>query len=292
MTMEDLQQAFKSLDALPRSVGFVAAIDAVPEVVQHFEGWAQKLAAMVVDEENPKANKYIRMLGALGQLWKSPELGMFPQHPSQLGQTLVLGALGATGGYYGGKLLNKVLPKDYIDASRAGTALGALLGVSPGLSGAYLNHVSGKPAWTSSFWDTAYPEGQSPGQLKNASFIGFDHQINPINVRDFQNRMWNDPRIGDYVPIHVRAAASGLVQGAANLPDKPQNSPFVTPYDIARVAVGMGSGLASGWLVGKTLGAVFGATKKTQDLVTNAGIAAGALKTVIPLAFGGPVYGY
>jgi hypothetical protein len=304
MPIGDLREAFASLDRLPSNIGFVAAVDAADAVVSHLGEWANKIAMVQVDEVNPPANKYVRALGALAQLWKAPELGSFPQHPSSLGQTLVLGGLGAVGGHYAGKLIDRVIPNDYIKAERAGTALGALLGVAPGLSGAYLNSLTGKPVWTSSFWDTAYPNGHAPtgkvGEFvddsedrKLADFIGLPPQaLYPINVHDFQQRIWNDPRIGDYVPIHLRAAASGLVQGAANLPGRPKNSPFVTPYDIARMSIGMGSGLASGWLVGKTLGAIFGATRKTQDLLMNAGMAAGALKTVVPLAFGSDAYGY
>lgn len=286
----DLEEIFRPFDQYKRA-GFPYAIDAASEVTNFVWGLSEKLGAFgdagIPGSDNP--SKTVEILGALGQLWKSPTLAKagVPQHPSSLGQMLVLGGLGAAGGYYGGKLVDKYLPNDAIRADRAGLIMGGLLGMSPGLSSAMLNASSGKPVWTSSFYDTTQEKVATFG-----TFVGDPYATASINVQEFQNTMWNDPRIAQHAPVHLRAAASGLVQGASNMPGRHRNSTFVTPLDIARVSLGMGTGLASGWLVGKTLGAVFGTGQKTQDLLKNTGMAVGALKSVIPLAYGAGPYEY
>lgn len=285
----DLEEIFRPFDKYKRA-GFPYAIDAASEVTNFVWGLSEKLGGFgdrdIPGSDNP--SKTVEILGALGQLWKSPTLSKLgvPQHPSSLGQMLVLGGLGAAGGHYAGKLIDKYAPNDVVRADRAGLVLGGLLGMSPGLSSALLNQSSGKPVWTSSFYD-GEQKAASFGMLARDPFASAS-----INVQDFQNAMWNDPRISQHAPVHLRAAASGLVQGASNMPGKYRNSTFVTPLDIARVSLGMGTGLASGWLVGKTLGAVFGTGQKTQDLLKNTGMAVGALKSVVPLAYGAGPYEY
>jgi hypothetical protein len=284
-----LSEAFSVFDNLDREVGFQRAIDAANLVVATADLAVSKAAALgdpvsIPSDEvlDARTNPLVKSFGALAQMWKDPSLSGIPQRPSSLGQALVLGGLGTLGGYGIGKLVDRVIPNDAVKASRAGAILGGMLGVSPALASAYLNSQSGQPVWTSSAWDTR----------KSAHFGTDPYAVAAINVNDFQNAMWSDPRIVNEVPLSIRAAASGVVQGAANLPGKSRNSSFVTPFDIARVAVGMGTGLASGWLVGKTLGAVFGTGKKTQELLRNTGVAVGALRTAVPLTFGSEPYSF
>lgn len=281
----DFLQKFAAFDAMTPVRGYMLAIDAANEFVAEVDKMTTKLANAMSSgvQTSDGSNSYVKLLGALGQLWKDDRFPGIPQHPSSLGQMLVLGGLGSLGGYYAGKMIDRVVPNDAVKASRAGAVLGGLAGMSPGLASAVLLGQQNKtappgsklrPVWTDSFWQT-----------KESSF-GLDPYASlAINVNNFQNMVWNDPAYRD-MPIHLRAAASGLVQGAANLPGKHRNSSFVTPMDIARVSVGMGSGLASGWLVGKTFGALFGTGKKTQKLLQNTGMGIGALKTVVPLAYG------
>lgn len=103
----------------------------------------------------------------------------------------------------------------------------------------------------------------------------------PIKVDDFANVVWstNDP----YSPFQLRAAASGLVQGASAMRG---NSSIVSPADVASMAVGMGSGYLAGTLVGRTLGALAGLKPESQQALQQAGTWAGMLKTVVPMAFG------
>ena len=73
---------------------------------------------------------------------------------------------------------------------------------------------------------------------------------------------------------------------AANLPGKLQTR-FVTPFDVARIAAGMGSGYLSGKLVGKGLGLLMGMPEETQEKLKNTGMFAGIIANLVPMAFGG-----
>lgn len=216
------------------------------------------------------AGKAIRYLGALGQAWKAPELGI-PQKPSSLGQLLILGSLGAAAGYGGGKILNKVMPNEYIDFSVPGLLAGSAIGALPGASSAYLNHLSGRPPLSESFWD-------SPDLVPK--------QASAIPVDKFQDLVWSNMATASRLPPTIQAAASGLVQGAANLPGKPRNSLFVTPTDVARMAVGLGGGAAAGYIFGKTVGNVLGLSPKAQNLIISTGAFAGILKSLTPKVYG------
>lgn len=263
---------FESCDRLPKEQGYKAAIEASGQVVDYIYCLAKEAATETSSGDGTAVG---RLVGSLAQMWKSPELAKIgvPQKPSSLGQMLVLGGLGSLLGYGAGRLIDPIVPYDVGKASRVGALLGGMLGLVPGASSAVLNHYQGKSPFFDSFYST-----------KEGSFYNQSPFL-PINVHDFQRTIWTDPHLRA-IPLDVRACASGLVQGAANRPDRRGNTAFVTPIDVTRMAVGMGSGLASGWLVGKTMGTLFGTGPKTQDFLRKSGIAAGALRTIIPVAYG------
>lgn len=105
-----------------------------------------------------------------------------------------------------------------------------------------------------------------------------------IPVNQFNQTVWNDPRVANRLSTGDQAAMTGLVTGAAQ-----QNgtlSPFVTPFDVARIAIGMGSGYVSGKVVGDALGWMFAAPDSVQEKLKNTGMWAGVVKSLVPLAFG------
>lgn len=108
------------------------------------------------------------------------------------------------------------------------------------------------------------------GGLTSVPMIPADH---------FSEVVWQDPN----TPVPVRAATTGLVDSASALR---RGARLVSPADIGRVAVGMGSGYASGLLVGKTLGALAGLRPESQKKLQQAGTWAGLLSNLMPLAFG------
>jgi len=104
----------------------------------------------------------------------------------------------------------------------------------------------------------------------------------PIDVDAFSRVIWsqNDP----YSSPNLRLATTGLLDSSARM--APGSDALVGVGDIARMAVGMGSGYMAGRLVGRTLGALAGLDDEAQKTLQQAGTWSGVLKTVIPMAFG------
>jgi hypothetical protein len=283
--------AFSCLSDVPSRDGYLAAIDASTAVISHINNFADNIVSKTAEVDQP-VNK-ARLLGSIAQLWRSPELQRVgAPGPSSLGQMLVLGGLGALGGNLIGKGVNKFLPDDSVDAARTGTIVGGVLGASPGLAGAYFNAFMGRPVLTSSFYtpEPAIEHFNNPmatayGDIKLGGFGYADPAFAPISVNEFQQTLWDDPRMHQ-LPLQVRAGASGLVQNAAVIPNGTGGTGFVTPLDVAKAAMGLGSGLVSGWIVGKTMGALFGVGKNTQNMLKNTGMAIGALRSIVPIAYG------
>jgi hypothetical protein len=131
--------------------------------------------------------------------------------------------------------------------------------------------------------------GNSVGQLYGATKESEDTTGlygAPFDPEEFNEMLWQDTRITNRLPNNYQAAASGLVTGAANLPNKSGPSSFVTPMDMARMTAGMGTGYMSGLFVGKVLGGLMGLPESTQETLKNTGMYAGLLRSVIPIAFG------
>ena len=305
MQFEDV---FKRFDAMEPKLGYAAVIDFSVEAVEYLrdlgeEGKVAEGPSPAPAHDDPNQTNWLRTLGGIGQMWRSPELSAagIPQHPSSLGQMLVLGGLGALGGNLIGRAVDWFAPSDAYQASRVGTLIGGGLGLLPGAYSAMNNPGLGKNRWSDSFYDvnkdTQWPAGfekaypPAPKIDMNvvrpveAAFSYANPAYSAINVNDFQDSIWHDPRM-EHLPMPVRAGASGLIQMASTTPSGTPGIGFVTPLDVAKVAVGMGSGLMSGWLVGKTMGALFGTGQNTQDLLKNTGMAMGALRTIVPVAFG------
>ena len=76
-----------------------------------------------------------------------------------------------------------------------------------------------------------------------------------------------------------RAFTVGLVNTASMANN---NSPFVSPWDIASVTA---TGAARGLIVGKTLGVMAGLRPESQQNLMRAGIWGGLLTAVVPNAF-------
>lgn len=272
MATYTLENAFEQFDEYrPVKLGYLAAIDFAGELARDIREAILNTEVKLAEDVAVSPNR-LRDLGALAQLWKSPTLNI-PQKPSSLGALLVLGSLGAAGGYAAGGLADWLIPGDTTRLRRLGAAVGGGIGSLPGLSSMAFNLAGKQPVLTSSFWDW------DDRQTKAASFI---------NVHQFNDEIWNNPQLATRLPPTIQAAASGLITGASNLPGKHKNSIFVTPMDVARMAMGMGSGAASGWLVGQALGTAFGTSPKLRKTLINTGAMAGLIKNVIPMVYQGP----
>jgi len=247
----------------------------------------------------------------------APSTSGIPNSPGPLQSMLAGGMLGAGLGYGVGAVGEQLLPRDWKRRrmSRTLAILGGLAGAAPGGLWMAHNYANEKPLNAASLFNTPPPindppskgiqsraappakaaaeedsddegDGRSDERASERSYGSSGYDFPPVRVNEFNHVIWNDPRVSDPIPYALQAAGSGLVAGAAY--DSPRGrSPLVTPADIARIAVGMGTGYASGALVGKGLSLLFGLPQSTQERLKNVGLFAGVLKTLIPVAFGG-----
>jgi hypothetical protein len=194
---------------------------------------------------------------------------------------LVGSALGGLGGYGVGRIAEKFLPPEYFEPGairRRAALLGAGLGGVPGLYQWYDNYSQNKgpggPAGKAldavvTPWPP--PAAQPDGLEKAADMFG------AVIDRDrFSGEVMGDP----YTPLPIRAATAGLVEAAAAV----RGSRVVSPWDVARVAVGAGAGLASGVVAGKVLGTLAGLNDAGRRAVQQTGLWAGLITAAVPPA--------
>lgn len=246
----------------------------------------------------------------LGQLLPAEQplpLGI-PSHPSPLLGSLVGGLAGAGLGYGLGYAGEQFLPRHWRRGPlrNALAVLGGGLGATPGLSMMAMNHAGGKPWNDVSMFSVPATEHGHEDMLNAARGYQQAHPKNNLLMMPagdmhhlpkqgdfsgassafafdpdaFNELVWSDP----HLEPPLQAAASGLVTGAANLTGK--KTRLVTPGDVGRIAAGMGSGYLSGALVGKALGLIVGMPDSTQSKLRNAGMLAGLIQNLVPIAFG------
>ncbi len=198
--------------------------------------------------------------------------------PNPLTRTLTGATLGAMLGYGSGRLGGALLPDKYIDEEATGRRWGVLGGLLGGLGAGY---TFGRPAMAQHGWQ---------GLLKRSDVNAADYQealkfasstgafAPRIPVDSWNRTVWARPEI----PSDVKAMSTGLVSAASNAHG---GARLVSPFDVGRIAIGMGSGAVSGMLVGKTLGALAGLTPPAQDAIFRTGVGAGLLTNVVPMVF-------
>jgi hypothetical protein len=202
--------------------------------------------------------------------WRAGPINAHWGGPRPLTNTLIGAGLGALLGYGGGRVAEQFLPEDTLEPkalAKRTAVLGGLLGGLPGLYQTYDNARMGESPLA--LWP---PEPGESG-VKRANF--FDPSINRAS---FEAAVYADP----FTPRPVQAASAGLVAAASAV----KGSPLVSPWDVTRIALGAGSGLAAGTVVGKVFGALAGLTPESQQKLQQAGMWAGVLKAVVPPAVG------
>lgn len=206
--------------------------------------------------------------------WRAGPLNANFGGPRPLTNLIIGAGLGSLGGYGAGRLAEAVLPKKYFDKGvlRKRMALaGGVLGTLPAAWQASYN-------WRQSGGDPTSLVAQWPYNKEAAEKTANDLFAPVINRDQFSNDIMNF----DGTPMRLRAATAGLVEAASSI----AGSPFVTPWDIARVAVGAGSGLVSGIVAGKALGFLAGLNDAGQEKVKQVGLWTGLLGAVVPKALG------
>lgn len=243
---------------------------------------------MAADASNPIKNRSIvpnaiREAAELAQIYPGNIPGTsMANMPGPLASAALLGSLGAGAGYVGSKAFNWLRGSNKRDSARlarTSALMGGMLGLAPAAGMALMNLGGGKPMLGSSSWMFDKPASENePVYAKSASVI-------PVDT--FQEMIWNDADITHRLPTSIIGASSALIEGAQRTgTGRNSGLPFVTPVDVARMAVGLGSGYASGILVGKALGGLFGVSDQSQKILRQSGAAAGLLRSVVPLAYG------
>ena len=220
--------------------------------------------------------------------------------PNPLVTGLLSGALSSGLGYGTGWLAEKLMPKKYakrgvlpknlaIAGGLVGGGLGAWAhgsplvqehGVKGMLMGGPFDH--GKPGYMAKLLTKASQKYnihfEKDAMFKHAA--GMAGAFLPsIPVDHFNRMIMQDP----FMPDPIRAATVGLTTAAGQAHG---GAKLVSPFDVGRIAMGMGSGAISGMLVGKALGALAGLTTEAQQGIQRAGIMAGLLSNIVPRAFG------
>ncbi len=227
--------------------------------------------------------------------------------PNPLISTIAGSLLGAGLGYGGGYLAEKLLPEKYFDKGRLRrtTALaGALLGAAPGVSWGYNNIrdlglkgvVDQYPYGPAKEVQASYKpihnqllkEIPKEAQELNSLFLKYADEtgaefVPSIPVDQFGQVIWNDLRdYGGFTQPNIAAATTGVLQAAS----AQKGTNLISPFDIARIGVGAGSGYLSSLFVGKVLGSLAGLKPEAQSKLQDMGIWAGALANTVPLLFG------
>jgi hypothetical protein len=220
----------------------------------------------------PASSRYSSLLnqaGIVGQIWPGKILGV-QNTPGPLASMVTLGLLGAGLGHVGGSALDRFTGEN-LDRKRKLRRLGAAVGMIPGVMYAAANVAGGKPMFSGRIMNLPHKYAY----VKTAMVIPTER---------LQDMIWNDPYVANRLPLHMTAQTSALIEGASRTANN--ELPVVTPGDVANMAVGLGSGYASGLVVGKTLGALFGVSDRSQEILRRSGAAAGLIRSVVPLVFG------
>ena len=237
--------------------------------------------------------------------WNKP-LGGFGTSP--LFSMLTSGVLGGGLGYLGGTLAEQLVPEEYMEPGKLRKTT-ALMGALAGAAGpAYLGTI-GHRNWTDpnrSPWNSWIEPNVLSGIQKTAMAMALNKLValNPdkeadvyvkaaffpgsasgmmglqqIPVDAFNRVILNDP----FMSNGMQMATIGLTTAADQSGGKPG---LISPFDIARIGIGMGAGLSEAYLGGKVLGALAGLTPMAQKTLQQTGMFAGAIKAIIPGIFG------
>lgn len=199
--------------------------------------------------------------------------------PTPLAAMLAGGALSAGIGYGGGYLAEKIMGPKVLTPGRlrrnlaiAGGLIGTIPGAYLGSVGARINAEDGKPPMDA-FVEPNVLFGKE-GEDYSGGFME-----DSIPVDSFNRVVWSDP----FTPIGLRAATTGLIEGASQMQG---GARLISPMDVGRIAMGMGSGMLSGMAAGKVLGLLAGMTPEAQKTLQSTGMWAGAIANVVPKVFG------
>jgi hypothetical protein len=216
--------------------------------------------------------------------------------PSPLAAMLVGGGIGGGLGYGAGWLASQFMPEEYFDKRRVrnvAALAGAALGSFPGLYTGTLQYRPVAPGAKETYGDyglswTDYGPLRSKQANRQPNEAGslFSKTI-PVDA--FNKAVWQNVVANPYgtkdafgdnsqslsTPPGVAAVATGVVGLASTLNDDSRKvSPFEIGLAVAKSGLG---GLAGGWALGKTMGALAGLSDGAQTIFQRTGLWGGML---------------
>lgn len=194
--------------------------------------------------------------------------------PNPLTAMLATGALGAGAGYGTGALLENLLPERYINKGRLRKVLAALGGAAGALPGFALgaHHLNAGGSFLDPIGEPLVKPASSHSPLYSVKMAALEDAFD----RDLLTySIYRDP----YTPAPYKAVASSYLAAAGEA----ARSSLVSPLDVARIAVGAGSGAISGLVAGKVFKTLAGLTPQGERDLQQAGIWAGLVKNVVPM---------
>ena len=205
--------------------------------------------------------------------------------PSPLAALLATSALGGAAGYGGGAVVSAFLPDtwDKKRLRRNAALAGAAIGAAPGALETFKSVLIGQPVLDGSHMPHPVRDAQKAAAFGDDSKTPFGNMATPystgpiIDAESFKKTVWRRPELN--------LPEKKMFSGAMSASQAIAGSPWITPMDVGRLAAGMGSGYASGLVVGKTLGYLTGMPKPMQDRITQTGMFAGVVKAALPLLF-------
>jgi hypothetical protein len=218
--------------------------------------------------------------------------------PTPLVSALAGGLLVAGGGYLAGRAAENIFPESVIEPGRLRRNM-AMLGAGAGvLPSVYLASLGSRVRPHGSFWKSwvepnvlfgsdqhADPKVTQACMTKMAQIGGVADGnsmfVPSIPVDHFNRVILTDP----FLPSPMAFATAGLVSAADMFRG---STGIISPFDLTRMAIGMGAGLTQAYLGGKLLGAVAGLSPDAQRRLQQAGVIAGAVKASVPGMFGRP----
>ncbi len=229
---------------------------------------------------SPQGRRYSSLVdraGVVGQLWGGKVLGI-PNKPGALSSMLALGSLGAGTAYLGSKAYNRLnfTPGEREASEPLWAVIGGAAGMVPGLMMGMANRGSGRSFFFGDVTNALRKHG-----IEKVAMSNF------IPVRQLNNMVNHDPWVRKDLPPSIIAATNAVARGASWQAGGTRPSPVVTPTDFARVASGVGSGYYKGLIGGQMLGALFGVSPEAQKILRQSGAAAGLVKAVVPMIYGG-----
>lgn len=205
--------------------------------------------------------------------WRAGELNANWGGPRPLTNLLIGAGLGSLGGYGVGRLAEQVLPERYFTPGalrRRAALLGGALLAAPAMYQGFDNVRQ-----TGDLGSIAQPW---PAQEKAAAIKEAVDMFEPTIHRS----MFSQAVFGDQnTPPALAAATVGLVEAASATRG---GRDFVSPWDVASIAIGAGAGLVSGVVAGKVLGTLAGLTPAAREGIQSIGMWSGILNSVVPPA--------